>query len=135
MGEGAQFWGVALAVLAAGVGAVCRLIVDGAVTVLVSRTGRSAHLPWGILVVNLTGSLALGVLLGILAGGSASESWLMLAAIGALGGYTTFSTASVDAVRLVRERRWAAALGAGPGMLVAAIACAVVGFFCGGLLA
>ncbi|RXL70476.1 chromosome condensation protein CrcB, partial [Citrobacter sp. AAK_AS5] len=46
-------------------------------------------------------------------------------------GYTTFSTASVEAFRLVRtERRWAAAAYAA-GTMVASVAAAVVGLWLG----
>lgn len=133
MSGGVVAWVPLVAALAAGVGAVCRVIVDGAVTVLMRRVSRSAPLPWGIFVVNLSGSFVLGVLLGVLAGQGA-ETWVMAAAIGAMGGYTTFSTASVDTVRLLREQRRLWALGNGLGMLVGSVLCAWLGFVLGGLL-
>nr|WP_323368288.1 CrcB family protein [Leucobacter muris] len=43
------------------------------------------------------------------------------------GGYTTFSTASLDSVRLLAARRYLAALWNGPGMLILATALAVLG--------
>jgi CrcB protein len=52
--------------------------------------------PAGILVVNLTGSFALGLVVGLGAHGDA----LRLAGIGLLGGYTTYSAWMVDSDRL-----------------------------------
>ncbi len=48
--------------------------------------------PWSVLAVNLAGSFALGVL----AGSGASEDARAIAGIGFLGGFTTFSTFSLD---------------------------------------
>jgi len=47
---------------------------------------------------------------------------------GLLGGYTTFSTASFETVRLLEERRYLAALTNGFGLLLAATAAAAAGF-------
>ena len=62
--------------------------------------------PWGTLVVNVTGSLVMGILVGWLAF-RAGETWSQAArlfvATGILGGFTTFSAFSLDAV-LIWER-------------------------------
>ena len=90
--------------VAGGVGAGLRYIVD----VLVMR-GRRGGFPLGILLVNVTGSFALGVLTG-LGRDRSTASWSWPLGVGLLGGYTTFSTVSVESVLLVRgaERRdWA----------------------------
>ena len=78
----------------------------------------------------MTGSLLLGLLVGW-ASGHAAGDLVAIAGTGFLGGYTTFSTASVEAFRLVRtERRWAAAAYAA-GTMVASVAAAVVGLWLG----
>lgn len=57
--------------------------------------------PVGILAINITGSLLLGLLTGYFAfKGEASQHWRLLLTTGICGGYTTFSTFSVDAVLL-----------------------------------
>lgn len=113
-----ELW-TALAIAAAGgLGATARHLVDSGVP---ERARK--RFPWGIFVVNLSGSLALGIITGMTLNNAVMGVW----AVGFLGGYTTFSTASFDSVRLLRERRFGAALLNGPGMLVACVALAVFG--------
>ena len=108
--------------LGGGAGAALRFVLDTAVT---ART--RGRFPLGILVVNLTGSFALGILLGL----ALDRGALAVLATGLLGGYTTFSTASVDTIRLLAERRGAAAVLNGLGMLAAAVALAAAGILLG----
>jgi CrcB protein len=77
--------------LLGGVGALARFLVDGAVA---GRFGRS--FPLGTLVVNLSGAL----LLGVLVGGAVSSDALRLTGTGLLGAYTTFSTWALESQRL-----------------------------------
>lgn len=110
--------------VAGGIGAAARYAIDTTVTTLLKP-----RFPWGIMLVNLSGSFALGWVTGLaLDGGFWLDSDLArIIAIGLLGGYTTFSTASIDSVRLVMAKRYWAALFNGPGMLVASVALAVAG--------
>jgi CrcB protein len=58
-------------------------------------------LPYGTLAVNILGSLTMGVLAGWFAlRGSSSQSWRLFLTTGLLGGFTTFSTFSLDAVSI-----------------------------------
>ncbi|MEN2785789.1 fluoride efflux transporter CrcB [Sphingomonas qilianensis] len=59
--------------------------------------------PWGTLAVNLIGGLLMGALIGVLARSSASENWRLLLAVGALGGFTTFSAFSLDTVMMIER--------------------------------
>jgi CrcB protein len=77
-------------------GALARFALDGAVS---SRAG--GDLPYGTLVVNLTGAFALGALSGAGASGDA----LTLVGTGALGSYTTFSTWMLESQRLGEDGR------------------------------
>ena len=77
--------------LAGSAGALARYGVDQAVG---ARVGR--RFPWGILVVNLSGTF----LLGLLVGAALSTDALRLAGAALLGAYTTFSTWMLDLHRL-----------------------------------
>ena len=58
--------------------------------------------PWATLTVNVAGGLLMGLLAGWLAfrGGVQGESIRLFAAVGVLGGFTTFSAFSLDAMKL-----------------------------------
>lgn len=86
--------------LAGGLGAAARLVVDGLVR---SRTGR--RFPFGTVLINVTGSLLLGVLTGLVAFHGAPGAVRTVAGTGFCGGYTTFSTASFETARLLQEQR------------------------------
>ena len=80
---------------------------------------------WGIGVVNLLGCTCAGVLVGILA---PNAPVFFLLSTGFLGGFTTFSTAVLDAVILIRERRYRTALGLVLGVWLGGSVLAVTGF-------
>jgi len=103
---------------AGGVGSALRYLVDNAVSQRLRR-----RYPWGILVVNLTGSFALGAVTGALSG-----DWATVLGAGLLGGYTTFSTASVDSARLLLERRFTAGAIGSLATLVACVGVAGGGY-------
>ncbi len=101
--------------LAGGLGAVARLVVDGEVRRLDGR------LFGGTVLVNLSGSFLLGLLTGLAAALLLPGPARLVVGTGFLGGYTTFSAAAVEAVRLVLDGRRAAALVHAAGQLVAAV--------------
>ncbi len=80
--------------LLGGLGAVARFLLDGALT---ERAG--AALPWGTLAVNVSGSFALGLLVG------AADDTYRLLATGLLGAFTTFSTWMLESHRLGEDGR------------------------------
>ncbi len=61
--------------------------------------------PYSTLIVNVSGSLVMGVLIGWLAGvlPENAANIRLFVAVGVLGGYTTFSTFSLDAITLMEE--------------------------------
>lgn len=69
--------------------------------------------PWGTLTVNLAGGLLMGLLVGVLAlkGGADQERWRLLLGVGALGGFTTFSSFSLEVANMIQRRAWLDALG------------------------
>lgn len=104
-----------------GLGAAARFFVDGVVTSL-----RRTSVPIGTLVVNLLGSLGLGLLYGWWAGHS--ELVMALVGTGFFGGFTTFSTAMLESARLVVEQRRWAGLGLVALMAVLCVAAAAFGW-------
>lgn len=69
--------------------------------------------PWGTLGVNVSGTLAAGLLLGA-AGridGALTAAALHLLLVGFLGSYTTVSSLSLQTLQLARGGRWLPAAG------------------------
>lgn len=112
--------------IAGGIGAALRFVVDGVV-----RHRTPPSFPYATMVINITGSLVLGLLAGLVLGQLVSHHWQLIIGTGMMGGYTTFSTASVETVRLIEEGRWRAGLINGLGMLVLCTAAAAGGFALG----
>lgn len=115
--------------LAGGVGAVLRLVLDGAIK---ART-RTAF-PLGTLLINVSGSFFLGVVTQLALGGILDDAWRLVIGTGLCGGFTTFSTASFETVRLVQQRRYVLASVNAVGMLVAAVGAGLLGILLGRLL-
>ena len=60
-----------------------------------------ANFPYHTFIINITGSTIMGLIAGYLAfKGDAAQSWRLFLMTGVLGGYTTFSAFSLDAVLL-----------------------------------
>lgn len=78
-----------------------------AVRWLGERLGET--LPWGTLLVNLTGSFAIGMFSGFSGpehGWISQPSGRHFLLVGVCGGYTTFSSFSVQTLRLLQHRHW-----------------------------
>ena len=115
-------------VAAGGGGAVARFLLDRAV---VDRT--RGVFPWGTLVINVTGSLLLGLITGLALHHGLSKSAKIVLGTGFCGAYTTFSTFTHETVRLAEERAFGTAarnvlaslvlpaLAAGAGLALAAL--------------
>ena len=93
-----------LIALGSALGGTARYWASGAIA---NRFGQS--FPWGTLVVNFTGSFIIGFFASI----TAPEGRFLVSAyarnffmIGVCGGYTTFSSFSLQTLNLAQEREW-----------------------------
>ena len=79
--------------------------------------------PYGTFIINITGSIAMGLIAGYLAfKGEASQPWRLFLMTGVLGGYTTFSAFSLDAALLYERGELGLALFYVLGSVVLSIA-------------
>lgn len=100
--------------LGAGLGGAARHGINQFVTGV-----AGAQFPFGIIAINITGSLLLGLLSGYFAfKGDESGSWRLFLTTGLCGGYTTFSTFSQDTVALIERGQ--------PGMAAAYVSLSVI---------
>ena len=119
-----------------GIGAAARFVIDGEI-----RSRHSGGFPWGTFVVNVVGSFLIGVFSTLLfplveRGVPESTAHMVQLAltVGLCGGFTTFSTATVESVRLARSGRLRLALANTLGTLVVTVGAAGLGVALGGLL-
>lgn len=87
--------------------------------------------PWSTLGINVAGSFLLGLLTAVLPEGAAGERLRLLVGVGALGGFTTFSTFSVEALALARGDQWLPAVGYVVGSVGSGLAAAAAGYAAG----
>lgn len=127
--------GVLLVFLGGGAGSVLRYLVAAWMTPD-EWAGQGPRFPWATLAVNLVGCVGIG----LLAGYCGKREWArMLLMIGLLGGFTTFSTFGLDAVRLTAGGHWGRAvwyvgLSVACGLLGAWLALRIAGIDEAGLL-
>jgi len=117
-----------LLMLGGGAGTVCRYFMAEWAT---SRWG--VHMPHGTFLVNMTGCLLIGILLGVfeLRFGSFSEAPLPLRVLlvsGFLGGLTTFSSYELETMTLFRQGALDRALVYCVGSVVLGLLMLLVGF-------
>lgn len=90
-------------------------------------TWLGASFPWHTLAINVSGGLGIGVLTSLLAGRLDEPAWRLALIVGFLGGYTTFSSYTLEALVLIQGGRTAAALGYALASNVASLAACVAG--------
>jgi CrcB protein len=117
--------GYALVFLGGGLGAALRHGVNRAALALFGPA-----IPAGTIIVNVVGSLAMGLLVGILAAvpGGTSQNLRLFVATGVLGGFTTFSAFSLDALTLWERGQSAAAIAYVVGSVALSLAAIAAGF-------
>jgi fluoride exporter len=116
--------------LAGGLGAVLRFLVDATVARRAARSHLFGTLPFGTLTVNITGA----ALLGLIGGLALSRHAALLADTAFIGSYTTFSTWMLETQRLGEERQVRGAVANVVASIVLGIAAALAGQWIAGRL-
>jgi len=114
----------------AGQGPVVVVVAIGGVLGSLARYGAGhawhdapAQFPWTTLGVNVAGCALIGVLMVlVIERGPVHPLWRPLLGTGVLGGFTTFSTYTVDLQRALAADRWGQAAGYGGLTLIGALA-------------
>lgn len=110
-----------LVFLGAGLGGLAR----HGVNCLALRMGSS--FPWGTMAINVSGSVLMGLVVGWFAARGDGAAARLFVATGMLGGYTTFSTFSLEAFMLIERGEWIGALG----YVAGSVALGIGGLFLG----
>ncbi|MEU6080020.1 fluoride efflux transporter CrcB [Streptomyces sp. NPDC047108] len=106
----------------AAVGAPLRYLTDRAV-----QARHDTVFPWGTFVVNILGSLILGLVTGAVTAGAASARLQLLLGTGLCGALTTYSTFSYESLRLAERGRMLLAVGNTVGALCVGLGAAWLG--------
>ncbi|MDJ0360743.1 fluoride efflux transporter CrcB [Rhodococcus sp. H29-C3] len=121
---------VLLLALAGALGAVCRFVGDSFVKSKVQGT----LFPWATICINISGSMLVGFLAGLVVLAQGATDLQTVIGTGFCGGYTTFSTASFETVRLVQVGKRSLALATAVGTLVGSVGACAAGFVLAGIV-
>jgi CrcB protein len=117
-----------LIALGGALGSVSRFWLNGLISSQVGET-----FPWGTLVINVTGSFVIGFFATLTApegrifvGGNTRQFFMT----GVCGGYTTFSSFSLQTLNLAHDGEWARAGGYALGSMVACLVAVWLGYLC-----
>jgi fluoride exporter len=108
-------------------GAIARYLIDGRV---VYYTG--AALPWGTFLINISGSFVVGLLFALVTERAVLPAELRgPLMIGFLGSYTTFSTLTLEAWRMIEEGAWVDAMANLGGSVLFGMVAVIAGVIIG----
>jgi fluoride exporter len=112
-----------LVFIGGGLGSSLRHLIN-----VVSIRSLGTAFPFHTFIINITGSIVMGLIAGYLAfKGEAAQSWRLFLMTGILGGYTTFSAFSLDAALLYERGEIALALF----YVLGSVVLSLVGLFAG----
>ncbi|MCX7285975.1 MAG: fluoride efflux transporter CrcB [Novosphingobium sp.] len=109
----------AIVALGGGIGAMLRYHAGRAVSTV---AGPNMVFPWGTFLVNVAGSMLMGILAGWLAREGGGESLRLMLGVGVLGGFTTFSAFSLETAMLMERGLYGMAGLYAFGSIVAGVA-------------
>jgi CrcB protein len=107
-------------------GSICRYLLNVATT-----RALGPGFPYGTLAANMLGGFLMGSLVGVLAlrGGADQERWRLLLGVGVLGGFTTYSSFSLEAALMIERRTYGLAAAYSLASVVASIGALFLGLF------
>ena len=112
-----------LVFIGGGLGSTLRHVVN-----IVCPRLFGTNFPYHTFIINITGSIVMGLVAGYLAfKGDAAQSWRLFLMTGILGGYTTFSAFSLDAAVLYERGEIALALV----YVLGSVVLSILGLFAG----
>lgn len=111
-----------------GIGAICRFLVSQA------SASISTQIPIGIFICNVVGSLAIGMISAFLIKNSIIDEYVSIYVrtffvTGFLGGFTTFSSFSLDTLNLLQRGEFAIAIGYAIASVVISLIAVALGFY------
>ncbi|MGH7717469.1 MAG: fluoride efflux transporter CrcB [Gemmatimonadaceae bacterium] len=109
--------------LGAGLGGLSRYALGSWI-----QAATGTQFPWGTLAINVAGSLGLTFLYALLDSTMARPKWRAFLEIGFLGGFTTFSAFTYEAIRLGQDGEWARASLYVGGNVFVSLGTGVLGF-------
>ena len=114
----------ALVALGGALGAAARYSVS------LTLPAREAGWPLATFLINVSGSLLIGVLAGWLATrDAAGEPWRLFLGVGVLGGFTTFSAYSLETMRMIMRNDFIGASTYAIGSVIAGLIAVAIGLF------
>ena len=117
--------------LGGAIGSVSRYWLSG---VVASRFGES--FPWGTLVINVTGSFVIGIFAALTlpeVSGPNRLTIVQFVMVGICGGYTTFSSFSLQTLNLLRTGEWLYAIGNVVGSVALCMIAVWLGYMLGAM--
>ncbi|TXJ06834.1 MAG: CrcB family protein [Aeromicrobium sp.] len=129
-----ELWTLLAVSLAGGLGACARYGIDVLSRRVALATTSVPQFPRRLWLINISGSLAIGVILGLVLNRESLPVWGVIFTSGFLGGYTTFSSVSFESVRLIQSGRLLAGVAHGVMLMMGAFAAALLGVSIGAML-
>jgi fluoride exporter len=112
-------------ILAVAIGGACGSVTRYLVAIGSARL-FGPQLPWGTLIINITGSALIGALAGLFATQwDVSQTIRIFLTVGICGGFTTFSTFSLDAWYLLERGQTTTSIAYMLGSVVLSLAALV----------
>ena len=122
--------------LLVGIGGGLGAMARHGVNTLVQRWLLDATFPLGIFLINVIGSAAIGVIAGLAATArvNISQEARTFVVVGVLGGFTTFSSFSLDTLTLIRGGHAGLALWNVAGQVILSLIAVALGYRVGSWL-